>query len=168
MITKPGQKIFITDAEGSWISSLLAIGAALGALPAGNVADRFGRKKTLLFLSAPFLISWAMIICGTNVWILYFARLLSGFGVGAACVLVPTYISEIAEVSARGTLCAMFQLFLTVGIVFAFVMGATLSYTAFAIVCGLVELVFLATFLWMPESPVWLVVCPFLYLCLFI
>lgn len=148
----------VSEDEGSWVSSLLAIGAIAGALPAGPLADKLGRKKALLLLAGPFLLSWVMITFARNVWILYTARFTGGISVGASCVLVPTYIAEIASPSARGTLGAMFQLFLAFGIVLTFVLGSTVSYTVLGIICGLVEVVFIATFFWMPESPMWLVV----------
>lgn len=152
----------ITSEEGSWIGSLCAIGAVIGALPSGAISDKYGRKKVLLLLAVPFLISWLMIIFATSVWILYVARVIVGIGVGAACVLVPTYISEIAEISARGSLGAMFQLFLTIGIVIGFAVGALVGYTTFAVVCAMVEVLYLLCFYWMPESPVWLMVNNFL------
>ncbi|XP_012234490.1 facilitated trehalose transporter Tret1 [Linepithema humile] len=149
--------LYITEEEGSWVGSLLALGAMLGALVSGPMADKLGRKKSLLSLAVPFLLSWVIIIFSSKLWLIYVARFIVGSGVGAACVIVPTYISEIAEISSRGTLGAMFQLFLTVGILLAFVFGAVLSYTVFAIICALVEVGFLAAFIWMPESPVWLI-----------
>ncbi|CAK9800036.1 Facilitated trehalose transporter Tret1-2 homolog [Anthophora plagiata] len=147
----------ITKDQGSWVSSLLALGAIGGAYPSGTMADKMGRKKSLLLLSVPFLLSWGIIIVTTDVKLLYIARFLVGMGVGAGCVLGPTYISEIAEVSTRGTLGALFQLFLTVGIFLAFILGSVLNYTTFAIVCAGIIVLFLGTFYWMPESPVWLV-----------
>lgn len=148
----------VSEEEGSWVSSLLAIGAIVGALPSGTLAEKIGRKKALLILAGPFLLSWGLILAARAVWLLCLARFIVGTAVGASCVLVPTYIAEIAEASARGTLGAMFQLFLALGIVLAFVMGAVLPYSAFAVVCGIIELLFVATFFFMPESPTWLVV----------
>ncbi|XP_076636017.1 facilitated trehalose transporter Tret1 [Colletes latitarsis] len=147
----------ITKDEGSWVSSLCPLGAIAGAYPSGKMADRLGRKKSLLLLAGPFLVSWGIILIANEVWYLYIARFIVGTSVGAGCVLGPTYISEISEVSTRGTLGALFQLFLTVGIFAAFVLGCVLSYSAFAMVCALVIVLFLGTFYWMPESPVWLV-----------
>ncbi|XP_050481930.1 facilitated trehalose transporter Tret1-2 homolog isoform X2 [Bombus huntii] len=149
--------LVITKEQGSWISSLLALGAIAGALGSGSMADKMGRKKSLLLLSVPFLASWGIILVATEVKLLYIARFLVGIGVGAGCVLGPTYISEISEVSTRGTLGALFQLFLTVGIFVAFILGSVLNYTMLALVCALIVAFFLATFYWMPESPVWLV-----------
>jgi len=150
--------LVITKEQGSWVGSLLALGAILGAVPSGPMADKLGRKRMLLLLTAPFLLSWVIIIFASTLWLIYLARLIVGAAVGAACVVVPTYISEIAETSTRGSLGAMFQLFLTVGILLAFILGAVMNYTTFAIVCALIEVGFFACFVWMPESPIWLVV----------
>ena len=164
VLEKPDSWLPITKEESSWISSLLAIGAMIGALPAGAIADAVGRKRALLLLAVPFLVSWALILATSQVWMLYVARLTVGLGVGAACVLVPTYLSEIAEDSVRGMLGAMFQLFLTIGIVYGFTFGATVNYTYLAIACAVVEVVFVATFFTMPESPAWLIVSMILIL----
>lgn len=149
--------LVITKEQGSWVSSLLALGAIVGAVPSGPMADRLGRKRTLLLLSIPFLLSWAIIILASKLWLIYLARFIIGVAVGASCV-ISTYISEIAETSIRGSLGVMFHLFVTVGILLAFILGAVINYTAFAIACALIEVGFLASFVWMPESPVWLVV----------
>lgn len=148
----------ITEEEGSWVGALLALGAMMGALPAGVFANSVGRKNALLFLALPFLASWIGLLFASEVWMLYVARFIVGLGVGGSCVLVPTYLSEIAEASIRGTLGALFQLFLTVGIVFAFSLGAILDYKMLAFSCAMVEVVFVVTFIFIPESPVWLVV----------
>lgn len=50
----------ITSYEGSWIAALLNLGAMLGAIPTGLIAERFGRKKTLLSLAIPMLVSWLL------------------------------------------------------------------------------------------------------------
>jgi MFS family permease len=52
----------VTDLEGSWIGSLAPLGALVGALPAGHVANVMGRKRLLLLLTVPYLIGWSLII----------------------------------------------------------------------------------------------------------
>ncbi|XP_035726577.1 facilitated trehalose transporter Tret1-like isoform X1 [Vespa mandarinia] len=157
VLYEPDNWLVITKDEGSWVGSLLALGAMLGALPSGKMADKLGRKKSLMLLTGPFLLSWLIIIVASSAWMLYVARLIVGTSVGATCVLVPTYISEVAETSTRGTLGAFFQLFLTAGILLVNALGSFVNYTTLAIICALVEVAFLATFFWMPESPQWLV-----------
>ncbi|KAL7302250.1 hypothetical protein TKK_0004921 [Trichogramma kaykai] len=147
----------MTEEEFSWTSSLLAIGAMVGALPTGALANRLGRKRVLLGLALPFLLSWGLILVANAAWMLNAARLIVGAAIGSACVLVPTYLSEIAEDEVRGTLGALFQFFLTVGIVYGFCLGAYLDYYGLAVGCAVVEILFVATFVAMPESPAWLV-----------
>ncbi|EZA57781.1 hypothetical protein DMN91_003141 [Ooceraea biroi] len=149
--------LVINKEQGSWVSSLLALGAMFSAVPSGPMADKLGRKKSLLLLTVPFLLSWAIIVVASSLWLINVARFIVGIGVGTACVLVPTYISEIAEISTRGMLGALFQLALTIGILLAFILGSVMNYTAFTLICALVVVGFLAAFVWMPESPVWLV-----------
>lgn len=150
--------LVITEEEASWIGACLPIGAIVGALPAGTIADKLGRKKALLLLAIPFILSWFLIVLVKAVWMLYAARFIVGAAVGAVCCIVPNYIGEIASPSTRGSLGAMFQLFLASGIVFTFILGTVASYWMIGILCGIVEVVFIATFIWMPESPSWLVV----------
>ncbi|CAB0031601.1 unnamed protein product [Trichogramma brassicae] len=147
----------MTEEEFSWTSSLLAIGAMVGALPTGALANALGRKRVLLMLTLPFLLSWGLILVANAAWMLNAARVIVGVAIGSACVLVPTYLSEIAEDEVRGTLGALFQFFLTVGIVYGFCLGAYLDYYGLAVGCAVVEILFVSTFVMMPESPAWLV-----------
>lgn len=135
----------------------MAVGAIAGALPAGYFADRFGRKPILLALSAPFLLSWIMITVANAVGILYVARLIAGFATGAFTVVAPMFIGEIAESSVRGALGSYFQVMLTVGILYTYVVGAIADYMWLGILSGIIPLVFFITFSQVPESPTYLV-----------
>lgn len=102
MLEAKNSKIPITSDEGSWVGSLIAIGAIIGSIPAGKSADMFGRKPTIAALAVPFIISWGMIYFATSVWELYVARLIAGAVIGGVTATVPMYIGEIAESSIRG------------------------------------------------------------------
>ena len=157
-LSDPQGFLYIDKEKGKFVSSLITIGAMIGACPAGSLANAVGRKWSLLIISLPFILSWLIIMFARNVEMLYCARIISGIAVGASCVLVPTYVSEISEQSVKGTMGALFQLLLTVGIVMAYATGAVTNYSAFSAICAFVEVVFLLSFPWMPESPVWLIV----------
>jgi SP family facilitated glucose transporter-like MFS transporter 8 len=146
----------ISPEEGSWIGSLVAVGAIAGAVPAGYFADRFGRKLVILALSAPFLLSWILIVAAKSVGILYVARLIAGFATGAISVVAPMFIGEIAESSVRGALGSFFQVMLTIGILYTYTVGAIADYTWLGILCGLIPVAFFITFLRVPESPTYL------------
>lgn len=85
---------------------------------------------------------------------LFIARFLCGIAMGAGSVITPVYCEEIAEVSVRGALGIQFDLQAGNGILFAYLVGAYVSYLWLCISCAIVPAVFLLTFIWMPESPI--------------
>lgn len=101
------------------VASML-LGCAGGAFIAGRTADRFGRKKTLLFTAVIFAISaWGSgIAAGSVEFVLY--RLLGGFAVGAASIICPAYIAEISPPAHRGWLATLQQLAIVLGLFAAF------------------------------------------------
>lgn len=146
----------LSENQISWISSLLALGAITGAIPAGKIADWIGRKWAIILTVVPFATSWLTLITTRNTISIYAARFVGGIGAGAACVLVPVYIGEIAQASIRGALGAFFPLLFSLGILFSYVAGAYCSYTIFNIVCCTILLPFVLGAPFMPESPMWL------------
>ncbi|XP_034948901.1 facilitated trehalose transporter Tret1-2 homolog [Chelonus insularis] len=146
----------MTENHMSWVCSLMALGAILGAVPAGKVADKMGRKRTMIISAIPFFISWLMIIFTRDLISLYIARFIGGIGAGAACVIVPVYIGEIAEPSIRGALGSFFPLLFSTGVVFVYVVGAISEYMTFNIACCITLVPFLLSY-FLPESPLWLV-----------
>ncbi|XP_024943558.1 facilitated trehalose transporter Tret1 isoform X2 [Cephus cinctus] len=156
---KSGQSFLpaITDEEESWISSLLAIGAIVGAVPFGKVADRIGRKKAVVIPALPYLVSWGLLIFTRNLMCIYLARFVAGIGTGAVFVLVPVYVGEIAETSIRGALGIFLPLFFSFGLVYAYTAGAYVNYISFNVTCALMLVPFLICVPFIPESPMWLV-----------
>lgn len=99
-VTLPGPRM--DEAEGSWVGSIVAIGAVFGSLPASWGADFIGRKPAIALLAIPFILSWVMIIVADSVWMLLASRFIAGGVIGAVTATVPMYIGEIAETSIRG------------------------------------------------------------------
>ncbi|KAL1138037.1 hypothetical protein AAG570_009732 [Ranatra chinensis] len=151
-----GEAILTVSAEeGSWISALLPVGALLGAPITGKIADTIGRKYTLLSQGILLLLSWILILTGESVYLLYVARLLAGISVGVSTSVSPMYISEIAEEDLKGSLCSYTQLMLVSGVLYGYAVGAFFSYRTMAILCELIPIVFLLSFVGAPESPVY-------------
>lgn len=94
----------VTGKDVQMFSSVFGIGAALGALPAGYVSSVFGRPASMMLFEGFLLVGWAMLVLPTSVWILSAGRMIQGIGVGALCVVIPSYIGEIAESRMRGKL----------------------------------------------------------------
>jgi MFS transporter, SP family, sugar:H+ symporter len=115
------QKAFGSTASGTGfnVSSML-IGCAVGAFFAGALADRFGRKPLLLATAVAFTISaWGSGIAhGATEFVVY--RVLGGLAVGAASILAPAYISEIAPPHIRGRLATLQQMMIVIGLFMAF------------------------------------------------
>jgi len=115
------QAAFDSDAAvtGFNVASVL-LGCVVGAFFAGTLADRFGRKPMMLAAGIVFIISaWGSGIAeGSVEFVIY--RLIGGLAVGAASILAPLYISEIAPSKIRGRLATLQQLMIVVGLFMAF------------------------------------------------
>ncbi|XP_017846947.1 facilitated trehalose transporter Tret1-2 homolog isoform X1 [Drosophila busckii] len=146
----------LTVDEQAWVSSLLAIGAFLGALPTGYIADAIGRRYTALIMDVPFILAWLAISFGGSVGWMYIGRFLIGIATGSFCVVAPMYISEIAETSIRGSLGTLFQLLLTMGILFVYVVGSIVSWKTLSVLCLFVPIALFGGMLILPETPVYL------------
>ncbi len=102
------------------VASML-LGCAVGAFFAARLADRFGRRSLLIVAALCFLVSaWGSGVSGSSGQFVLF-RMLGGLAVGAASVLAPAYISEIAPARLRGTLTTIQQIAIIVGLFCAFV-----------------------------------------------
>jgi SP family sugar:H+ symporter-like MFS transporter len=105
--------------SGFNVASIL-LGCAVGAFLAGTLADKFGRRSILIVTAVLFVWgSWgAGIAHGSLEFILY--RVIGGLAVGAASIVCPAYISEIAPSAIRGRLASLQQLAIVLGLFFAF------------------------------------------------
>ena len=90
-------------------------GSLVGAISTGHFADKYGRKKVLIFSSILFAISALGCAFANSSAMLILFRFIGGLGVGAVSVTAPMYISEIAPASMRGKLVS-FNQFAIVGI----------------------------------------------------
>ncbi|XP_046689255.1 facilitated trehalose transporter Tret1-like [Homalodisca vitripennis] len=137
----------------SWVVSLLYLGNMLSPIPAGFLMDRLGRKRSLVLLSVLPISSWVLILLARSAVHLYAARLLAGFWIGIITTVSPIYIGEIAEPRIRGALGNFVSLMTYSGDLFVYIIGPYVSYHSLAIIAGLVPVLFLLTFSFMPESP---------------
>lgn len=116
------QKAFHSTSVGTGfnVASML-LGCAVGAFVAGALADIFGRKLVMIITAICFCISaWGAGISSNSLeFVIY--RVIGGFSVGAASVICPAYISEIAPAALRGRLASLQQLAIVLGLLMAFV-----------------------------------------------
>jgi MFS transporter, SP family, arabinose:H+ symporter len=103
-----------------WTVSALALTATIGMMMAGPLSDRIGRRPVLKIAAALFLISALASALAPGFIALVAARMIGGLGVGAALIVAPMYIAEMAPPAARGRLVSFNQLNIVIGISAAF------------------------------------------------
>ncbi|MDJ0751111.1 MAG: sugar porter family MFS transporter [Woeseiaceae bacterium] len=115
------QTAFNSDSVGTGfnVASML-LGCAAGAFFAGRLADRFGRRTIMRVAAVFFIVSaWGSGVAGASLEFVVY-RFLGGLAVGAASILAPAYISEVAPAHYRGTLATVQQVAIIFGLFIAF------------------------------------------------
>ena len=154
-----------TGGEG-WYVGCALIGSILGVLVAGMLSDFLGRKKTMLISALLFSISAiGCALCGDFTQLVIF-RMIGGFGIGIVSIVSPIYISEVSPAEVRGTMVSLYQLFITIGFLLAYLMnyliikGTTLDeyWRPMLGAEAVPDLLFLVLIFFIPESPRWLAI----------
>lgn len=110
----------LTKIQVGWSVSSLALTATFAMMVAGPLSDRLGRRPVLRIAAVLFAISAVASAIAPNFLTLVLARMLGGFGVGAALIIAPMYIAELAPPAVRGRLVSFNQLNIVIGISVAF------------------------------------------------
>ena len=143
------------------VTSLLLIGAMIGALVAGTIADKIGRRPTILITAVVFVAGVLLAAFAPFFWTLIVARVIIGLGVGSASMTVPLYIGEVAPPRMRGALVSFNQLAITMGILVSYLVDYGLASTEnWRLMFGLAAIPAVVLFigaLTQAESPHWLV-----------
>lgn len=165
-----------TGGEG-WYVGCALIGSILGVLIAGMMSDFLGRKKTMLISAVLFSISAIGCAVSADFTQLVIFRIIGGFGIGIVSIVSPIYISEVSPAHVRGTLVSLYQLFITIGFLLAYLMNFLIlraavldsadpelgtrmfnnEYWRGMLGCEAIpDLLFLVLIFFIPESPRWL------------
>jgi sugar porter (SP) family MFS transporter len=151
-----------TDAAiQGWVVSITLIGATVGSFTGGALADKFGRTRSFQLDAIPLVVGTLLSATATAVQAMLAGRFLVGLGIGISSAIVPLYIAEIAPTNIRGSLGALNQLSICIGILLALLAGLPLAgnpewwKTMFtvAVVPAALLLIGMA---YAPESPRWL------------
>ena len=154
-----------TGGEG-WYVGCALIGSILGVLVAGMLSDFLGRKITMLISAVLFSISAiGCALCGDFTQLVLF-RMIGGFGIGIVSIVSPIYISEVSPARVRGTMVSLYQLFITIGFLLAYLMnyliikGTTMNdyWRPMLGAEAVPDLLFLVLIFFIPESPRWLAI----------
>lgn len=151
-----------------WAASSAIWGCVLGAMTAGYLSDRYGRKAVLIGTAVLFAVPAYGSAIANDLTTFIIMRLLGGIGVGAASMLCPMYISEIAPSHIRGRLVTFYQLAIVLGINIIYVINLKISQAgdeAWNVEYGwrymlgsevIPAFVFFVLLFFVPESPRWL------------
>jgi sugar porter (SP) family MFS transporter len=143
------------------ITSLLLVGAVVGALAAGRVADLIGRRLTVLITAAIFVVGVLLAAFTPTFPVLLVARIVIGLAVGSASMVVPLYIGEVVPPRVRGGLVSLNQLAITAGILVSYLIDYGLAGSAnWRLMFGLAAIPAVLLFvgmLFQKESPHWLI-----------
>jgi MFS transporter, SP family, arabinose:H+ symporter len=153
----------LSDVQTEVAASALLVGCLLGAGGAGELTDRFGRKRVLLAAAALFCISSLGTALPRTLGEFVAARFVAGLAIGVASVLAPMYIAEVAPPAIRGRLVTLNQMAIVTGILLAYFvnwllagLGAASWRWMFAS-AAVPSAIFFIALLLIPESPRWLV-----------
>lgn len=150
----------LSTGQQELVVSIVLIGAAVGALSGGRLADIFGRRFMLLITALIFVTGALVCAAAPSLNVLVIGRLIVGLGIGFATSTVPIYISEVSPPQTRGWQVSLFQLAITIGILAAYLVdylfsgsGAWRWMLGLAFVPGAILGLGMIR---MPESPRWL------------
>ena len=148
---------FVLEIITSWVT----LGAMGGALVAGVLADRLGRRVTIVLASILFTAGALIEALAPGSVILVIGRLVVGFGVGVASVAAPLYAAEMAPARLRGRFVSLYQLAITIGIFIAYLVDYILSHSsgwrAMLGVSAVPAILLVLAMIPLPDSPRWYV-----------
>lgn len=146
----------LTDSEITWIASVMCLSAFVSVPIYSYLADKFGRKPTIIACILPQLISWMIKLTCTSTASLIIARTMCGIS-GCCFTIVPMYVKEISQDSIRGLLGSLLMLFQNIGIFCMYALGFYLSYYTVIWIAITVPIINLLLLVKAPESPAFLV-----------
>jgi MFS transporter, SP family, arabinose:H+ symporter len=157
------EQLHLTEIQTEAAASSLLFGCILGASVGGWLSDRFGRRRVLMLSALLFGLSAFAAALAQTLPQFVCGRFVGGIAIGAASVLAPLYIAEVAPARIRGRLVSMNQMAIVSGILLAYTVSWGLSFSGpsswrwmFA-TAAIPSAVFLAGLFFVPESPRWLV-----------
>ncbi|HTR82484.1 MAG TPA: sugar porter family MFS transporter [Bacteroidota bacterium] len=153
----------LTDSTLGFTVSIALIGTVIGSIAVGKPGDIFGRRSMLFLCGGLYFISAIGCSLSQSWYFLLSSRFLGGLGIGAASVMAPMYIAEIAPGRLRGRLVAVTQFNIVTGILVAFFSNYLLvgigenNWRWMFGVMAIPSAIFFLLLFFVPESPRWLV-----------
>jgi sugar porter (SP) family MFS transporter len=157
------QKDFIlTTGLKELIVSSVLIGAMVGSLTCGRLADKFGRRKLMLIIAGLFITGTLIASFAPSVHLIIIGRVILGIAIGIGSYTAPLYIAEAAPFEWRGGLVSLNQLAITIGIMCSYLINYVFvdihGSWRWMFLIGIIPAILLGLgMIFLPESPRWLV-----------
>ncbi|KAH7846125.1 hypothetical protein Vadar_010273 [Vaccinium darrowii] len=146
----------LSVAEYSVFGSILTVGAMLGAVMSGKIADLFGRRGTMGFAEVFCIIGWLGIVISKGALLLDLGRFSLGYGIGLLSYVVPIYIAEITPKNLRGGFTTVNQLMICIGVSVMYLVGTLITWRILAAIGTIPCVLQVLGLFFIPESPRWL------------
>lgn len=148
----------LTSSEKELITSATSLGALIGAILCGIVANLLGRKNVLFGSNIFFVIGTVLQLLAKTVWMMVAGRFVLGFGVGSASLIAPLMLSELAPPKHRGRLIVTNCIFITGGQLIAYLINWGLTRVAHGWrisvgLCMVPAVLQLVLFVFLPDTP---------------
>ncbi|CRK99743.1 CLUMA_CG012986, isoform A [Clunio marinus] len=157
VIEQENFRFFVTSNQFAWIVALMALGGALSCVFSGIIRSKIGTKLTILLFGIPIVIGWILITIPLNPAMLMAGRFLCGISAGCYSYVIPIYVGEVSSNDIRGSMLSLFQVCLTIGILFTYIVGHFFNLFILNIVCATIPIFYSLGFLILPESASYLI-----------
>lgn len=147
----------ISKDQGSSLIVVTVVGVLVFVYPVAIFIDVLGRKLTILLGMIPILLGWLMIALADRLWMLFLGRVFFGIAFTFIFFATPIYLGEISSDCIRGFSITTLILMNRLGILFMFSLAPFLAISTMAWIGMIPPLIFISTFIWMPESPYFLI-----------
>ena len=163
-----GALLFINDTwplstlEQGWVVSSALVGAVLGAAGNGVLADVYGRKKVIIATGTIFAVGSLLCAFSPSVFWLITGRMILGLAIGMVNFVIPLYLSELSPQKVRGMLVSLYQLAITAGILFSYLINRIFALSEhnwrWMLGAGLIPaLILLIGIAFLGDTPRWLI-----------
>lgn len=143
----------ITEAEASWIASLMNAGRLGGGIIAAFSVEYLGSGRSMFLIGFPTALGWVCAMFANHVNWLYAARVLVGTGVGMTFGTFPIYLGEIADPSVRGALVSLAINGAAIGTVLGNLIGTYVPMAHYSMIALVPTVIYVVLFTLIPESP---------------
>lgn len=152
----------MSDFTKGWVVSSAIVGAVIGAAGNGFLSDIYGRKKVIIATALIFAVGSVICAAAPSIGWLIAGRVILGLAVGMVNFVIPLYLSEISPQKVRGMLVSLYQLAITAGILFSYLINRVFALSEYnwrwMLLSGLFPaLVMLIGISFLGDTPRWLI-----------